>query len=81
MLVNSYGEIKSNTIHSDQYVCFERRNDPDGYTHDVKELNKDFKNYSRIDGREFVNVLDIETEVAYRLIYLRTQSVLFTIAI
>ena len=47
----------------------------------VKELNNDFNKYSKIDGRQFLNVIDPKFELAYRLLYFQNIALFVTIEI
>ena len=58
-----------------------RLNGTANYTDAVKILNTEFKEYSKIYGRDFLNPISSEMGVGYRLLYLYHQGVFLTIAI
>ena len=47
----------------------------------MKELNTEFKNYSKISGRDFINPIGSEVEIGSKLLHLDQQGVSLTIAI
>ena len=55
--------------------------DEANYTRHIKELNTEFKNYSKIFGRDFMNPMGSEIEIGSKLLYLEHQGVSLTIAI
>ena len=85
MLVCSDGDLQSNTVNSSWLVYIvSRRDNITIYNHVVQELNKEFKNYSKIAGRDFFRVIGYEKEIAIRrlfLLYQKKQGVSLTVEI